>query len=275
MASNPAVVLLKIFSKAKKRPLFLIAGPCVIEGERHARMLAERIGRIAARLRLPWIFKASYDKANRTSLDSYRGPGLEKGLAILKRIRADFGVPVMSDVHETSQVGAAAEVLDVLQIPAFLCRQTDLLVAAARTGKAVNVKKGQFLAPADMAAAVKKIEAQGNRRILLTERGASFGHNNLVTDPRWIPMLQAHGHPVVFDATHSVQKPGGLGNRSGGESQLVPVLARAAVAAGADGLFLEVHENPAKALSDGPNALPLDRLEELLRQVLAVRKTIS
>jgi len=256
-------------------PLFLIAGPCVIENPRHPARLATRLKEIAHGLGLPFIFKASFDKANRSSLRSFRGPGLERGLAILAEVRATCGVPVLTDVHEPRQVEAAARAVDVLQIPAFLCRQTDLLLAAARTGKVVNIKKGQFLAPADMRTAVEKVTSTGNRNLLLTERGVSFGYNNLVVDMRSFPIMRELGFPVVFDATHSVQRPGGLGDRSGGDAQFIETLARAAVAAGVDGLFLEVHDRPERALSDGPNSLRLSRLEGLLERLLAIRRAVE
>jgi 2-dehydro-3-deoxyphosphooctonate aldolase (KDO 8-P synthase) len=250
--------------------LFLIAGPCVIESERHALSMAERIARIAADARVPYIFKASYDKANRTSLSSYRGPGPEEGLRILGRIGRDLGLPVLTDVHDVSQVGPAAEVADVLQIPAFLSRQTDLLVAAARSGRAVNVKKGQFLAPWDMKNVVDKLSQAGSERFILTERGASFGYNTLVVDMRSFPIMRRYGWPVVYDVTHSLQKPGGLGGASGGDSEFIEYLARAGVACGVDGVFMEVHDDPANALSDGPNALPLERLAPLLASLTAI-----
>jgi 2-dehydro-3-deoxyphosphooctonate aldolase (KDO 8-P synthase) len=256
-------------------PLFLIAGPCVIEGPRHPLKLAAALRDIARAAGLPFIFKASFDKANRSSLKSYRGPGLERGLEILAAVRATCGVPVLTDVHEVTQVERVAGVVDILQIPAFLCRQTDLVVEAARTGKVVNIKKGQFLAPWDMRTVVEKVRASGSRRLLLTERGASFGYNNLVVDMRSIPVMRALGCPVVFDATHSVQRPGGLGDRSGGDAQFIETLARAAVAAGADGLFLEVHDHPARALSDGPNSLRLSRLPALLARLARVRDAVS
>lgn len=249
------------------QPLFLIAGPCVIESESHALETAHRLKEIACRRQIPFIFKASYDKANRTSLSSFRGPGLDKGLKILDRVRREVQVPVLSDIHEPEQAQAAAQVLDVLQIPAFLCRQTDLIVAAARTGRLLNIKKGQFLAPWDVQNILEKAEAVGNPKFMITERGTCFGYNNLVVDFRSLPILRALGCPVVFDATHSVQLPGGGGTRSSGQSQFIPHLARAAVAAGVDGLFCEVHEAPERALSDGPNALRLDLLEELLQQL--------
>ena len=245
-------------------PLFLIAGPCVIENEAHATMLAERLVGITAELNVPLIFKASFDKANRTSLSSYRGPGIKEGLRVLASIRKRFEVPVLTDVHEISQVEPAAEFCDVLQVPAFLSRQTDLLLAAGRSGRAVNLKKGQFLSPWEMTNAAEKVASTGNRKIILTERGTSFGYQNLVVDVRSFPILQKTGYPVVFDVTHSVQLPGGTGTASGGQPEFIEPLARAGTAAGVDGIFLEVHENPAKALSDGTNALPLDQLRPLL-----------
>jgi len=256
-------------------PLFLIAGPCVIESEEKALALAGKIKRICAGLGIPFIFKASYDKANRSSVRSYRGPGLARGLEILGRIKKELSVPVLSDVHETSQVAGAAEVLDVIQIPAFLCRQTDLLVEAARTGKPLNIKKGQFLSPQEMENAVEKVRGQGNERILLTERGTFFGYNNLVFDVRSIPVMKQWGFPVVIDASHIVQRPGGRGTASGGEAEFIPLMVRTGVAAGADGLFLEVHDNPAKALSDPFNSLRLKKLEEVLRSALRIRKALD
>ncbi len=255
-------------------PLFLIAGPCVIESEDATFSLARRIKAVCGGLKVPFIFKASFDKANRTSARSYRGPGLEKGLAILRRIKEELSVPVLSDVHETWQVARAAEVLDVIQIPAFLCRQTDLIVEAARTQKPLNLKKGQFLSPQEMENAVEKVLKQGNERILLTERGTFFGYNNLVFDVRSIPLMKRWGFPVVIDASHSVQRPGGRGVASGGEAEYIPLLVRTGVAAGADGLFLEVHENPSKALSDGPNSLILNKLEGVLRSAIRVKKAL-
>jgi len=248
-------------------PLFLIAGPCVIESEAHARMMAEKVARIAADAGVPYIFKASYDKANRSSVNSFRGPGLTEGLRILGKIKADIKVPVLTDIHEPSHAAPAAEVADVLQIPAFLARQTDLLVAAGKTGRIINVKKPQFVSPADMKNAVEKVASTGNAKIILTERGSSFGYQNLVVDFRGIPQMKKFGYPVVFDATHSVQLPGGQGHSSGGQPEFIEPLARAAVAAGADGLFLETHENPEKALSDGANALPLSQLPALLARM--------
>ena len=247
-----------------KNPFVLIAGPCVIENRALALKTAKRIQQIAKCVKVPFIFKASYDKANRTSVRSFRGPGLETGLEILKEIKETLGVPVLSDVHTVAQIDKASKVLDILQIPAFLCRQTDLLLTAGQTGKVINIKKGQFLAPWDMAQAVKKVESTGNKKILLTERGTSFGYNNLVSDFRSLSIMRQTGYPVVFDATHSVQQPGGLGNASGGMSEFVPLLARCAVAAGCDGIFMEVHPDPQKGLSDGPNMLPLQKLEKLL-----------
>jgi 2-dehydro-3-deoxyphosphooctonate aldolase (KDO 8-P synthase) len=255
-------------------PLALIAGPCVIESEDGCRLIAQRVKEIAAEVDIPLIFKASFDKANRSSVSSFRGPGLLEGLRILAGIQRDFGLPLLTDVHETGQVETVAEVVDIIQIPAFLCRQTDLLLAAGKTGKAVNVKKGQFLAPHDMRNVVEKIASVGNHQILLTERGTSFGYNNLVVDMRSLAILRGLGYPVVFDATHSVQLPGGQGASSGGQREFVPVLTRAAVAVGVDALFLEVHDNPDAALSDGPNMMPLEQLAGLLRQVkvLAYRR---
>src|SRR5712672_1778785 len=245
-------------------PLFLIAGPCVIESEAHARKMAEQVARTAADAAMPFIFKASYDKANRSSAKAFRGPGLKEGLRILSKIKADLKLPILTDIHDAAE---AAEVCDILQIPAFLSRQTDLLVAAAKTGRVVNVKKGQFLSPWDMSNVVEKIANAGNSNIVVTERGASFGYQNLVVDVRAFPILQKLGYPVVFDVTHSVQLPGGQGHASGGQPQFIEPLARAGVAAGVDGIFLETHDNPAKALSDGPNALPLSHLLSLLTKL--------
>ena len=245
-------------------PLFLVAGPCVIESEAHARKMAEHVARTAADARVPYIFKASYDKANRSAANAFRGPGLKEGLRILGKIKADLKLPILTDIHEPAQAAQAAEVCDVLQIPAFLSRQTDLLIAAAKTGRVVNVKKGQFLSPWDMSNVVEKIAAAGNQNIVVTERGASFGYQNLVVDVRAFPILQKLGYPVVFDVTHSVQLPGGQGHASGGQPEFIEPLARAAVAAGVDGIFLETHDNPSAALSDGANALPLPQLGALL-----------
>ena len=251
-------------------PFFLIAGPCVIENARHPGKVAARLKEITGELGIPLVFKASYDKANRSSLGSYRGPGIERGLDILADVRARHGVPVLTDVHEVAQVERAAQVADVLQIPAFLCRQTDLVVEAARSGRIVNVKKGQFMAPWDMKGPLEKAASTRNRKVMVTERGFSFGYNNLVVDMRSFPALRALGFPVVFDVTHSVQRPGGLGNRSGGDRHFVDTLAPAGVAAGVHGLFMEVHENPARALSDGPNSYPLGRLKALLSRLLRI-----
>jgi 2-dehydro-3-deoxyphosphooctonate aldolase (KDO 8-P synthase) len=253
--------------------LFLIAGPCVIESEEHALFMAASIAGICRELGVPYIFKASYDKANRTSLESYRGPGLKEGLRILDEVRRQVNVPVLTDVHEAAHATAAGEVVDVLQIPAFLCRQTDLLIAAARTKRAVNVKKGQFVAPQDMRHAVNKVRESGNERVSLTERGASFGYHNLVVDMRSLAIMREYA-PVIFDATHSVQLPS-QGTQSGGQPEFIPLLSRAAVAAGIDGLFMEVHENPAVAKSDGANALPLARLKATLEELLAIRRALA
>ncbi len=251
-------------------PLFLTAGPCVIESEAHATNMAERLGGIASELGVPFIFKASYDKANRTSLSSFRGPGLQEGLRILKNIKKKTGLAILTDVHDRSEVGPAAEVCDILQIPAFLCRQTDLLIAAGRTGRVVNVKKGQFLSPWEIGNAAEKIASTGNEKIIVTERGSSFGYQNLVVDMRSFPIIKKLGYPVLFDVTHSVQLPGGEGKSSGGQPEFIQPLARAGTAAGADGLFLEVHDNPAKALSDGSNALPLAQFRPLLEKILQI-----
>jgi 2-dehydro-3-deoxyphosphooctonate aldolase (KDO 8-P synthase) len=256
-------------------PLLLIAGPCVIEDADRTHAIAAHLKALCAKLGLPLIFKASYDKANRTSLNAYRGPGKEDGLAILAEIKHELGIPILSDVHSEAEVCAAAEVLDVIQIPAFLCRQTDLILAAAGTGRWVNIKKGQFLAPWDMANVVDKARSLNPPQIVLTERGASFGYNNLVVDFRAIGIMQRTGCPVVFDATHSVQLPGGAGTSSGGQREYAPVLARAAVAAGVDGVFMEVHPDPDRALCDGPNSLRLDTLEPLLGQLAAIRSIIQ
>lgn len=252
------------------RTLFLIAGPCVIESEVHCLKMAEALRKIAEARNVPYIFKASFDKANRTSSRSYRGPGLEEGLRVLSKVKRTIDVPVLSDVHETHQVVPAAETLDILQIPAFLSRQTDLIVAAAETGRTVNIKKGQFLAPWDMKNVMDKAAATGNASLLLTERGYSFGYNNLVVDFRSLPVMRRFGYPVVFDATHSVQLPGGQGQSSGGNAEFIPHLAKAAVAVGVDGLFFEVHDNPAAALSDGSNAIRLDAFGDLLDRLLAI-----
>ena len=263
------------------RPLVLIGGPCAIESEKHALMTAERLAAIASDHRVPFIYKSSYDKANRSSMEGYRGPGLAEGLRILRRVRAAVGVPVLSDVHQVEEVAPAAEVLDVLQIPAFLCRQTDLVLAVAGTGKPVNIKKGQFLAPMDMKNVVDKVLSAGNEHILLTERGTSFGYHNLVVDMRGLVQMRELGFPVIFDATHSVQLPGAGGSQSGGERKYVPALARAAVAVGVDALFMEMHEDPdrtlpdGRPLSDGPNMLRIDDLPRLLDEVLAIRAGLT
>lgn len=254
---------------AGHRP-FLIAGPCVIESEALVLETAARIAEIAQSLGMPYIFKSSFDKANRTSINSYRGPGLEKGLTVLKKVKDQLGLPILTDVHSEEQAIEAGKIVDVLQIPAFLCRQTDLLIAAAKTGKVVNVKKGQFLSPLEMGHAVKKVEESGNRRIILTERGSSFGYNNLVVDMRSFPVLRSFGYPVVFDATHSVQLPGGGGMKSSGQREFIEPLACAAAGAGVDGFFMEVHPNPDEALSDGPNMVPLHQLKALLERVLRI-----
>lgn len=255
-------------------PLLLIAGPCVLEGYEKSLLIGKETKKIAEKLGLQYVFKASFDKANRSSIDSFRGPGIEEGLQILAQIKKDLGVPVVTDIHETIQVEKVAEVADILQIPAFLCRQTDLVYEAALTKRVVNVKKGQFLAPWDMKNVVKKVEDAGNKNLLLTERGSSFGYNTLVTDMRGIAIMRSLGYPVVMDATHSVQIPGGKGTSSGGQSEFVPHMARAAAAIGVDALFLEVHPNPAEALSDGPNMVKLADLEKLLTDVIAIDKIV-
>ncbi len=255
-------------------PLVIIAGPCVIEGEDFTISLAWRLKEISQTIGTPLIFKASYDKANRTSISSARGPGITEGLRILQRVREEVALPVLSDIHRVSEVARAAEVLDVIQIPAFLCRQTDLLVEAGKAGRPVNVKKGQFLAPWDMAHVVEKITSTGNEQILLTERGTSFGYNNLVSDMKSLPVMRGLGYPVIYDATHSVQLPGGVGKASGGNREFVPFLARAAVGAGVDGVFLEVHPNPEQALSDGANSLGLNALPSLLKQLIAIDRIV-
>ena len=258
-----------------KGPLFLIAGPCVIESEAITLEVAGFLREIRDLLNIPVIFKTSFDKANRTSLDSYRGPGIDKGLEIIRRVKERTGLPVVSDVHSVDEVAKAAQVLDALQIPAFLCRQTDLLVAAARTGLALNIKKGQFLSPWDMAQVIGKVTSSGNRRLLLTERGTSFGYNNLVVDIRSIAIMKNFGFPVVFDATHSVQLPGGAGSSSGGQREFVGHLSRAAVAAGADGVFMEVHPHPESALCDGPNSIPLGQVRPLVSLLQEIKALVS
>lgn len=271
--TDPVEVAGHVFGN--RGPLFLIAGPCVIEDDTMPRLIARTIKEVADELGMPFVFKASYDKANRTSGTSFRGPGMAEGLQILRGVADEFSVPVLSDVHAPDQVPAAAEALDILQIPAFLCRQTDLLVAAGKSGRVVNVKKGQFVAPHDMGNVVEKIRATGNRRVMLTERGASFGYNNLVVDMRSIPTMQRTTHaPVIFDAGHSVQQPGGLGAATGGDRTAIPPLARAAVAAGCDGLFIETHPDPERAKSDGPNSYPLHELPILLGIVAKIAAVI-
>jgi 2-dehydro-3-deoxyphosphooctonate aldolase (KDO 8-P synthase) len=257
-----------------RRPL-VIAGPCVIESEEHCLRMARALKDLAGQAGLHLVFKASFDKANRSSIRSFRGPGLEEGLRILARVKAETSLPVLSDIHQPSQAAPAARVLDVLQIPAFLCRQTDLLLAAAETGRPVNVKKGQFLSPWEAGNIVEKIRSAGNGHVLLTERGTTFGYQNLVVDFRSVPVMQGHGCPVIFDATHSVQRPGQRGESSGGDRAYIPVLARAGIAAGADGLFVEVHDDPEKALSDGPNALPLSGFLRLLQEVRAIAEVLG
>jgi 2-dehydro-3-deoxyphosphooctonate aldolase (KDO 8-P synthase) len=256
-------------------PIALIAGPCVIEDETAIIDVAAQIKQIAAETGIPFIFKSSFDKANRSSLTSYRGPGLNKGLQILAKIKSDLDLPLLTDIHTQEQAAAAAEIVDIIQIPAFLCRQTDLLVAAAKTMKPVNVKKGQFLAPLDIKNIIDKITQSGNDRLLITERGTSFGYNTLISDMRALPIMRELGCPVIFDATHSVQQPGGLGGKSGGESRFVPALARAAIAVGCDALFLEVHTDPEKAKSDGPNMIPISELKPLLQQLRSIEKALA
>ncbi len=258
------------FEVGAGNPLVLMAGPCVLEGYERSLFIGRTIRDITRRLGIPYIFKASFDKANRSSFNGFRGPGLEKGLDMLRRIKEELGVPVVTDIHRESQAAPAAKVVDVIQIPAFLCRQTDLIYAAAQTGCVINVKKGQFLAPRDMRNVVDKLLEGGNCNILLTERGASFGYNNLVVDMRSFPIMRSFGYPVVFDATHSVQLPGGAGTSSAGNREFVEYLARAAVAAGVDALFMEVHDNPEEALCDGPNSVYLDKLEALLKDCLSI-----
>lgn len=259
----------------EKGPFFLIAGPCVVENEEMTLSVADFLRETEEGLGVPVIFKASYDKANRTSVESYRGPGIDRGLEILRKVREKVGLPLLSDVHSVGEIEKASTVLDMIQIPAFLCRQTDLLLAAGRTGLAVNIKKGQFLAPWDIQGAAAKVLSTGNHRVLLTERGTSFGYNNLIVDIRSIAVMKSFGFPVVFDATHSVQLPGGLGSSSGGQREFVEHLARAAVAAGADGLFLEVHPDPDSALCDGPNSLPLDQVRPLLTLLKEIHRMVQ
>ncbi|MCZ6689686.1 MAG: 3-deoxy-8-phosphooctulonate synthase [Planctomycetota bacterium] len=254
--------------------LFLIAGPCVIESVETCVEVAGRLKQVCSEMGIPYVFKASYDKANRSSLRSFRGPGIDEGLKVLQQVKQDVGVPVLSDVHQRDEAASAAEVVDILQIPAFLCRQTDLVVAVGETGKPVNIKKAQFMAPWDLRYVVEKIVSTGNEQILLTERGTSFGYNTLVNDMRAIPILSLLGYPVIFDATHSVQAPGGLGDRSGGERKYAPTLAKAAVAAGCHGVFMEVHPDPDRALSDGPNSITLDSVPALLAQLVKISEVV-
>jgi 2-dehydro-3-deoxyphosphooctonate aldolase (KDO 8-P synthase) len=263
------------FTIGQGAPLALISGPCVIEDYETTREIAARLKEITGALNVPFIFKASYDKANRTSVSSYRGPGLDKGLKILSEIKKEFDIPVLSDIHRISEIPSAAQVLDVIQIPAFLCRQTDVISEVARSGKVVNIKKGPFLAPWDIANVVEKITTSGNRDILITERGTMFGYNNLVVDFRGFMIMRQTGYPVIFDATHSVQLPGGAGTSSGGQREYAPMLARAAVAAGVDGIFMEVHKDPDQALCDGPNSLKLDTIENLLSQLKSIHEAIN
>lgn len=258
----------------EEAPFFLIAGPCVIESEETTLKVAAFLKETSQIMDIPVIFKTSYDKANRTSLDSYRGPGLNRGLEIIRKIKEKTGLPVLSDIHEADEIEKAADVLDVIQIPAFLCRQTNLLLSAAETGLPINIKKGQFLSPEEMGPAIQKITSTGNRRILVTERGTSFGYNNLVVDMRSIAIMKDFGFPVVFDATHSVQLPGGCGSSSGGQREFVGHLSRAAVAAGAHGVFLEVHPDPDSALCDGPNSLPLDQVRPLLKMLQEIHRLV-
>lgn len=271
----PTSVNIGSFSVGDRFPHFLIAGPCVIENERMVLETAASIAQVAGELGIPYVFKASYDKANRTSIASYRGLGISEGLRILQKVKDDLGIPILTDVHEVHDVSRVAEVADVLQIPAFLCRQTDLLCAAAKTGRVVNVKKGQFLSPWDIANVVKKLEEAGTQRIVLTERGASFGYQNLVVDMRAFPVMRSLGYPVVFDVTHSVQLPGGGGTRSSGQREFIGPLARAASAVGCDGFFMEVHPFPEEALSDGPNMVRLSELKALLEGLMAIWQVVG
>ncbi len=263
------------FEIANNKPFTLIAGPCQLESEDHALMISKKLKEITDELNINLIYKTSFDKANRTSLNGKRGMGLEKSLPIFDKIRKEIGVPILTDVHTAEQCLVVSKHVDVLQIPAFLCRQTDLLIAAAKTGKIINVKKGQFLAPWDMENVIKKIEESGNKNILITERGASFGYNTLVSDMRSIPIMAKYGFPIVFDATHSVQQPGGMGEKSGGQREFVPHLARAAIAVGVGAIFIETHENPDKAPSDGPNMLPLKEMKNLLKKLTQIDNLIK
>ena len=271
---KPHIVRLGKISIGEGRPLVLIAGPCVVENEKSALRHAQAIQKIAARLKIPYIYKSSYDKANRSSMSSFRGLGRREGLAILSRVKEATGLPLLTDVHTPEEAHEAARVADVLQIPAFLCRQTDLLVAAGKTGRIVNVKKGQFLAPWEMGNVAEKVASSGNPNVMLCERGTFFGYNTLVNDFRAIPLMKEFGYPVIFDATHSVQAPGGRGKSSGGDRRFVPILAQAGVVAGADGVFMEVHENPDRAPSDGPNMVPLKELERLLERLLRLSQVV-
>jgi len=263
------------FEIANNHPFTLIAGPCQLESEQHALDISQELKKITSELKINLIYKTSFDKANRTSLKGKRGIGLEKSLSIFDKIREEVGVPVLTDVHTAEQCSLIAKHVDVLQIPAFLCRQTDLLIAAAKTGKIINVKKGQFLAPWDMANVVKKLEDSGNKNILITERGASFGYNTLVSDMRSLPIMAKFGYPIVFDATHSVQQPGGMGEKSGGQREFVPYLARAAIAVGVGAVFMETHEDPDNAPSDGPNMVPLSEIKNLLKQLVSIDALIK
>jgi 2-dehydro-3-deoxyphosphooctonate aldolase (KDO 8-P synthase) len=267
-------VMVKNIPVGNNRPLVLVAGPCVIESATLCLDTAKRIKDIAVKLEIPYIFKSSYDKANRMSIESFRGPGLKKGLEVLNKVKQELKVPVLSDVHCVKDMDEAAKVLDIIQIPAFLCRQTDIVVAAAKTGKVVNIKKGQFLAPWDIQPIIKKIQSAGSQKIILTERGVSFGYNNLVTDFRSIQIMREFGFPVIYDATHSIQVPGGKGTCSGGRREFVEGLCRAAVAFGCDGLFLEVHPDPDKALCDGPNMVNIKELEKILKQVKSIEEAL-
>ncbi len=258
-----------------KNPLAFIAGPCVIESEETTLRIAEKLKGYSIKHNIPLIFKISYDKANRTSVNSYRGPGIDEGLRILRRVKEELEVPIISDIHSTDEIAKAAEVLDVIQIPAFLCRQTDIIVTAAKTGKPVNIKKGQFLAPWDVKNIIDKALSTGNENIMITERGVSFGYNNLVVDMRSIPIMQGFGFPVIYDATHSIQLPGGQGTSSGGQREFIEILARAAVSAGCDGVFMEVHEDPDKAPCDGPNMLPLERFPVLAERLMELSRLIK
>jgi 2-dehydro-3-deoxyphosphooctonate aldolase (KDO 8-P synthase) len=268
-------IKIKDFTLGGQESIILIAGPCVLEDEAKAMDIAQYLQKLTSRLDIPFIFKASYDKANRTSIKAYRGPGIKDGLAILKKIKDKLGVPILADVHRFEEIDMAAKVLDVIQVPAFLCRQTDFVTEVAKKAKVINVKKGQFLAPWDAQNIIDKVKAAGNGNIMLTERGASFGYNNLVFDVRSLPIMRKMGHPVIFDATHSVQLPGGAGTASGGQRDMVPYLARAAVAAGVDGIFMEVYPDPEKALCDGPNSLYLDSLEELLTDLMNIDQIVK